>query len=194
MPDTANTAIKVCSRASILMGGSPILSFADGTVEADVCDAMYEDLARAALTSSRWGFATNQAVLSRIVAPPTGRFDAAYQLPSGTLTVSAVTVNDSPIVFDTYGDKIYCDVSDTEEVIADYIYRANESEWAPYFTIAVEYAMAAILATSVARDASLSQLMEQKSASQMMQARRLDSQRQTTQKLYTSRFIAQRRS
>jgi hypothetical protein len=194
MPDTANTAIKVCSRASILMGGSPILSFVDGTVEADVCDAMYEDVSRAALTSSRWGFATNQSVLNRLSAAPVGRFDAAYQLAAGTLTVAAVTISDNPIIFDTYGNKVYCDASATEEVVADYIYRASEVDWAPYFTIAVEYSMAAVLATSVARDVALSQLMEQKAASQMMLARRLDSQRQTTQKLNTSRFITQRRS
>ena len=54
----ANTAIKVCSRASILMGGSPIQSFDEGTVEADVVDAVYEDVARASLTNSRWRFAT----------------------------------------------------------------------------------------------------------------------------------------
>lgn len=194
MPDTANTAIKVCSRASILMGGSPITSFTDGTVESDVCDAMYEDIARAALTNCRWGFATNQSVLNRLAAAPTGRFDAAYQLPSGTLTVSALTVNDSPIIFDTYGDKLYCDVSGTETVVADYIFRADEADWAPYFTIAVEYSVASVLATSVARDASLSQLMDQKFQVLIMQARRLDSQRQTSQKLNTSRFIAQRRS
>lgn len=176
------------------MGGSPISSFDEGTVEANVCDAMYEDIARASLTNTRWGFATNQAILNRIVSPPTSRFDAAYQLPSGTLTVSAVTVNDSPIIFDTYGNKIYCDVSETEIVVADYIFRATESEWPSYFTVAVEYAMAGILATSVARDGQLAQLMEGKANILMMQARRLDSQRQTTQRLNTSRFIAQRRS
>jgi hypothetical protein len=194
MPDIANTAIKVCSRASILMGGSPISSFTDGTVESDVCDAMYEDIARASLTNTRWGFATNQAVLNRIATPPTARFDAAYQLPSNTLTVSAVTVNDSPIVFDTYGDKIFCDTATTEEVVADYIFRALEAEWPSYFTLAVEYSMAAVLALSVARDGSLAQMIEQKANLQMMQARRYDSQRQTTQRLNTSRFIAQRRS
>ena len=194
MPETANTPIKICSRASILMGGAPISSFTETTAEANVCDAMYEDIARAALTSSRWGFATNQSLLARLEAEPTSRFDAAYQLPSDTLTVSAVTVSNANIVFDTYGDKIYCDTSDTEEVVADYIFRADESKWPAYFTIAVEYSMAAVLATSAARDASLSQLMEQKAATQMMQARRLDSQRQTTQRLSTSRFIAQRRS
>lgn len=176
------------------MGGSPITSFADGSAEADVCDAMYEDIARASLTNTRWRFATNQAVLTRLVAPPTGRWDAAYQLPSGTLTVSAVTVNDYPIGYDTYGDKIYCNANDTDSVVADYIFRATEAEWPSYFTVAVEYAMAAVLAISVARDPSLAQMLEQKGAILMAQARNRDSQRQTTKRLDTSRFIAQRRS
>jgi len=190
----ANTAIKICSRASLLIGGEAISSFTDGTSEAIVCDAMYEDTARAALTNTRWRFATNQSILSRLVAPPTGRFSAAYQLPSGILMLNAITVNDHPIKYDTYGDKAYADASDTDVLIADYIYRADEADWPPYFTIAVEYMVAGILATSVARDATLSQMMEQKALVYMTQARRLESQQQTTRKLNTSRFVAQRRS
>lgn len=190
----ANTPIKICSRASVLMGGSPIASFQDGTVESDVCDAMYEDVARASLTNTRWRFATNQSVLSRIVSPPTGRFDAAYQLPASMLMMNAITVNDLPIEYDIYGDKAFCNAVDTDVVIADYIFRASEGNWPPYFTIAVEFAMAGVLAISVARDAQLASLMEQKANLYMMQARRLDSQQQTTRKLNTSRFIAQRRS
>ena len=94
----ANTAIKICSRASILMGGIPIQSFSEGTTEADVVDAMYEDIARAALTNTRWRFATNQAQLSRLEAAPTGRFDAAYQLPNDLIMLSAVTIGDEPIM------------------------------------------------------------------------------------------------
>ncbi len=176
------------------MGGSPIASFEDGTVEADVCDAMYEDVARAALTNTRWRFATNQSTLTRLASAPTGRFDAAYQLPATMLMLNAITVADFPIEYDIYGDKAYCNAVDTDTVIADYIFRANEANWPPYFTIAVEFSMAAVLAISVARDASLGGLMEQKANLYMMQARRLDSQQQTTRKLNTSRFIAQRRS
>ena len=190
----ANTAIKVCSRASILMGGSAISSFEDGTVEADVCDAMYEDLARASLTNTRWRFSTNQATLTRIATAPTGRFDAAYQLPSGMIMLNAITVNDMPIEYDIYGDKAYCNAVESDAVIADYIFRAVEANWPAYFTIAVEFSMAALLAVSVARDSQLASLMEQKANLYMMQARRLDSQQQTTRKLNTSRFIAQRRS
>ena len=190
----ANTPIKVCSRALILIGEEGIASFADGTAQSDVADAMYEDIARTALTNTRWRFATQQAQLSRLAAAPTGRYDAAYQLPGDLLMLSAVTVNDHPIKYDTYGDKVYCDASVTDVLIADYIYRADEADWPPFFTLAVEYSMAAVFAVSIARDAQMSQMMEQKAQFHMMQARRLDSQQQTNRKLNTSRFIAQRRS
>ena len=190
----ANTPIKVCSRASVLMGGSPISSFDEGTAEAEVVDAMYEDIARAALTSTRWRFATNQQVLNRLAAAPTSRYDAAYQMPSDLLMLSTVTVNDDPIIYDTYGDKVYCDMSTNEVVIADYIYRASESSWPSYFTLAVEFQVAAMLSISIARDPSLAQMMDQQGERQMIKARRLDSQQQTTRKLMTSRFVAQRRS
>jgi len=190
----ANTPIKVCSRALLLIGAEGISSFQDGTAESDVADAMYEDVTRTALTNTRWRFATKQAVLNRLSAAPTGRFDAAYQLPGDFLMVNAVTVSDFPIQYDIYNNRVFCNESDNAEVIADYIFRANESDWPAYFTLAVEYAMAAVFATSIARDAQLTQMMEQKAQFHMMQARRLDSQQQTTRRLYTSRFITQRLS
>lgn len=190
----ANTPIKVCSRALILIGEEGISSFSDGTAQADVADAMYEDIARTALTNSRWRFATQQAQLNRLASAPTGRFNAAYQLPGDLLMLSAVTVGDHPIKYDTYGDKVFCNADEQDVLIADYIYRADEADWPAFFTIAVEYAMAAVFAVSVARDSSLSQMMEQKAQLYMIQARRLDSQQQTNRKLNTSRFIAQRRS
>jgi hypothetical protein len=54
--------------------------------------------------------------------------------------------------------------------------------------------LAGAFAISLARDAQMSQLMDQKAMLYMAQARRLDSQQQTTLKLNTSRLIAQRRS
>ena len=194
MPDVANSPIKICSRASLLIGGDVIQSFDDGSAEATICDAMYEDMARSALTNSRWRFATDQAVLNRLTDAPTGRWTAAYQLPSESIMLIGVTVNDFPIKYDTYGSKAYCDSADSEILIADYVFRANESDWPPYFVTAVEYMMAGVLAVSAARDSQLATLMEQKAAYQMGQARRLHSQTQTNRKLNTSRFIAERRS
>jgi|TARA_R110000744_G_scaffold250863_1_gene366915 hypothetical protein len=194
MPEVANTPIKICSRASLLIGGEAIQSFDDGTAESSLCNAMYEDMARSALTNSRWRFATDQAVLNRLADAPTGRWLAAYQIPSDSIMLSAVTVNDYPIKYDTYGSKVFCDSSSSDIVIADYVYRTNEVDWPPYFITAVEYMMAGVLAVSIARDNQLAQLMEQKANYQMIQARRLHSQTQTARKLDTSRFISERRS
>jgi len=190
----ANSPIDICSRALILIGAEPITSFDDGNNEALIASNMYEDIARSALVNARWRFATNQSILNRLSDAPTGRYDAAYQLPSGWLMTHAVTVNDNPIMYQTYGNKLYCDEPNTAELILDYTYRAEETDWPSYFTIAVQYEMASVFASSLARDTGLAASMQQQAQISMMKARGLDAQQQTTRKLNTSRFIAQRRS
>ena len=190
----ANSPIDICAKALILIGAEPITSFDDGTTEALVSVNMYEDVARASLVNARWRFATNQAVINRLADSPTGRYTNAYQQAVDTLMVHAVTVNDLPIEYQIYGDKIYADTSVNDILIADYTYRANEQTWPSYFTIAVEYALATLFATSIARDSGLASLMRQSSAEAMAKARSLDAQQQTTRKLVTSRFITDRRS
>lgn len=190
----ASSSIDVCSRALILIGAEPITSFDDNNNEALIASNMYEDIARSALVNTRWRFATNQAVLNRLSDSPTGRYDAAYQLPSGWLMTHAVTVNDHPIEYQTYGNKLFCNEGANSELILDYTYRAEEQDWPSYFTIAVEYELAAVFAVGLARDQSLAQLMTQQAQVSMMKARGLDSQQQTTRKLSTSRFISNRRT
>lgn len=190
----ANSGIDICSRALILIGAEPITSFDDDTSEALIASNMYEDVARSNLTSTRWRFATNQSVLNRLSAAPTGRFDAAYQLPAGTLLVHAVTVNDFQIEYNVYGSKVFCDAAAADQLIADYTYRAEEQDWPSYFSICVEYAMAVVFATALARDQSLAALMDQQLQRALAKAKSIDSQQQTTRKLVTSRFITNRRS
>lgn len=191
---TADSPIDICARALILIGADPITSFNDGTTEALVSVNMYEDVARAALVNSRWRFSTNQAVLNLLSAAPTGRYDRAYQLPNDLLMLHAVTVQDLPIEYQIYGSKVFADTDPNDVVIADYTYRAEEEDWPSYFTLAVEYALAVVFATSIARDSNLASLMKTQATEAMAKARSLDSQQQTARKLVTSRFIAERRS
>ena len=190
----AQSPVAVCSRALILVGAEPITSFDDGNNEALIASNMYEDVARSSLLNTRWRFSTNQAVLNRLSDAPTGRFDAAYQLPSGWLMTHVVTVNDTPIEYQTYGDKLFCNEAASSELVLDFTYRADEQGWPSYFTIAVEYELASVFSVSLARDQSLAQLMSQQAATSMMRARTLDAQQQTTRKLSTSRFITNRRT
>ena len=189
----ANSAIDICSRALILVGAEPITSFNDDTSEALIAGNMYEDIARTNLTSTRWRFATNQAILNRLSDAPTGRFTAAYQLPE-YIFLHAVTVRDYQIEYNVYGNKVFCDADVSDELIADYTYRAEEGDWPSYFSVCVEYAMATVFATALIRDQSLAVLMDQQYTRLLAKARSIDSQQQTTRKVTTSRFITNRRS
>tara|TARA_R100001443_G_scaffold1750_7_gene6149 strand:+ start:5041 stop:5628 length:588 start_codon:yes stop_codon:yes gene_type:complete len=190
----ANSAVDIAARALTLIGANPITSFSDTSTEATVANNMYEDVAQAALCASRWRFATNQAVLNLLTDAPTGRFDRAYQLPSDMLMLHALTVNDLVVEYTVYGDKAYADLSATDQVVADYSFRANEQDWPSYFTLTVEYQLAAIFASSIARDEALTKMMDDKAILLMAKARNLDSQQQTTRKLVTNRFRTERLS
>ena len=191
---TADTPLDICSRALILIGAEPISSFDDGTTEATVAVNMYEDVVQAALVNSRWRFATNQKIVNRLTDAPTGRYDYAYQLPSDMIMLHGATVNGNLIEYQVYGDKLFADTTETDTVIVDYSFRASEIDFPSYFTLAVEFSLAIIFATSIARDANLAALMTQRADLSMAKARTLDSQQQTTRKLETSRFLTARRS
>jgi|TARA_Y100001973_G_C5181538_1_gene325214 hypothetical protein len=194
MPTVANSDIDIASRALVLIGAEPITSFTAQSTEAIVANAIYEDMVRTTLCSSRWRFATNQAELNLLTAVPTGRYDRAHQLPADLLMLHAVTVSDLVIEYNVYGDKVFSDSASSDSLIADYTFRALEQDFPSYFTVALQFSLAAAFALGIARDEQLSSVLEGKGAQLLQQAKTLDSQQQTTRKLLTSRFITERRS
>mgnify|MGYP005988284363 FL=1 len=194
MPSKANSDIDIAARALVLIGAEPITSFTSTSTEALVASNIYEDVVQTALCASRWRFATNQAVLNLLTAAPTGRFATAHQLPTDLLMLHAITVNSANIEYNVYGDKVFSDMSSGDVVVADYSFRAGEQDFPSYFTLSVEYALAAAFALAIARDEQLATMFEKKAAQLMQQAKTLDSQQQTTRRIRTSRFIAERRS
>lgn len=190
----ANSAIDIASRALVLIGAEPITSFDSSSTEALVASNMYEDTVRAMLSTARWRFATDQSILNQLSDVPTGRFDIAHQLPSNLLVLHGVTINDRLIEFTVYGDKVFSDSTTADTLVADFTFRAEEVNFPSYFSLALQYSLASIFATSIARDDRLMQLMETKANQLMAKARNIDAQQQTTRKLSTSRFITNRRS
>jgi len=194
MPRVADSAIEVATNALYLIGADAITDFTANTVEAKVANALYEDTVRTSFASFRWRFATTQFNLTRLATAPKGKFESAYHIPSSCITVIGATINDAPIKYDIYGNKIFCNATSSDTVVLDCVEREDESNWPSYFTTPIQFSLAASFAISIAKDAQLSGLMEQKAASLFMKARNIDSQQQTTRKLNTSRFITERRS
>ena len=190
----ANSAIDIASRAFVLIGAEPITSFDDSSTEGLVATNMYEDTVRAMLSTARWRFATEQSTLAQLSDAPTGRFDIAHQLPSDLLVLHGITVNDNLIDFTVYGDKVFSNSTSSDTLIADFTFRADEVDFPSYFSLALQYSLASIFATSIARDDGLMQIMETKANLLMAKARNIDAQQQTTRRLATSRFITNRRS
>jgi len=195
MASTASdSALDIASRALVLIGAEPITSFESSSTEALVASNMYEDVVRSSLCIARWRFATEQSVLNQLTETPTGRFAIAHQLPSDLLMLHTVTVNDNRLGYTVYGDKVFSDSSTNDTLIADYTYRATETDFPSYFSLAVQYSLAGVFATAIARDDSLALLMDGKADRLMAKARNLDSQQQTTRSLSTTRFTTNRRS
>jgi hypothetical protein len=195
----ATTKIDICARALVMIGASPITSFADGTTESTVASNLYEDTIKNMLSSYRWRFASKQAQLSRLTDAPDHKWDSAYQLPSELVGLHGVFVNDMPIKFERYGDMVYNDAVSTDKVYVDYTFYdtslSNPEIFFPaYFIFTAELTLASIFAFSVAQNTGLSELLETKANRQLAIAKNIDAQQRTSSRLRVTRFNNTRNS
>ena len=99
----------------------------------------------------------------------------------------------SDITYEIYGDKIFANVDETNTVTANYIFRALEQDWPPYFLFAAQLQLASLFSMSVAGKPDMSQDFETKADFALRKARAIDSQSDTTHNIETTRFIDMRR-
>ena len=69
MPSTA-TPVSICNQAMSWLGANLITSFDDGTTEANLCKANYDQLRDAVLETYYWSFATRRSRLNAVEPPP----------------------------------------------------------------------------------------------------------------------------
>ena len=74
--------VALCARALIKIGANPISSFSDGSVEAEVANALYETTVNGLLSSYQWSFATKQSALTLLETNPEADYSHAYALPN----------------------------------------------------------------------------------------------------------------
>tara|TARA_R100001530_G_scaffold5435_1_gene6741 strand:- start:1756 stop:2367 length:612 start_codon:yes stop_codon:yes gene_type:complete len=178
----------ISSKGLVLVGANTITSFSENTTESVIANQLYESTLENMLTRSRWRFASKQAQLSRESSAPTARFSASYAVPSGTLAIHTVTIGDSVIQYDRYEDKIYCDASSSDVVVADYTFQPSEANFPPYFTQALVFELASLFAGAIARNDALSNLYQNRAMQQLAIAKAQDSQAQSNKRIDVDRF------
>ena len=149
-----DTDVTICSHALQLLGENTIASFADGTVQANVCSELYPDIRDMVLTMYPWSFSISKVDLQRSSTSPTNEWTYAYPMPSDSMTnvpravFSSSAVGASPVAggWEVYRGEIFTDFT---AVTIDYQKRPMEAEMPSYFVQLLKYALAMHLAEPV---------------------------------------------
>lgn len=150
-------ALEICSRSMVLIGADNVISFEDGTNEAQVAAALYESTLRSALTEHRWNFAINQYQAAKLVAAPSVGYACQYELPAPILTIDRVIPGH--IKYELFAQrKVY--TSYDGELWVEGVFRVDESHFPGYFTEYLEYRLAAKFAFPVTADKGVAQAMQ----------------------------------
>ncbi len=190
----ANTKVAIASNALQLIGSSAIASFGDDDAGAVVANNIFDDIAEELLAFYPWSFAKKQSdALSMLTQTPDTLWDRVHQLPSDLLALRRIVVNSKDIDYEVYGDRVFSNAAEADDVYAVYTHYADVTVWPPAFRLFMEYRLATIFATSVAIKADLAGFFLDKAEVQGRIAKSVDAQQDTTQAMTTTRFITVRR-
>lgn len=193
------TSLQLCSQALVMIGATPITSFADGTAEALVAQQLYEGVAQDLLARHPWRFASRQRALTQVTPAPDGlmpddRWTAFYEVPVDCLAIEHVTINGRPGEFDRQMGLLLTRAQATDELVLHYTYRAPEAHWPPYFDAPMRLQLASVFALAIANREGVAERMEQAAIRALAAARHLDSAGRTTRAFNTKGLLVARRS
>lgn len=182
------TDVEICASALLLVGADEINSFEDETREARICDNLYDTTRQKLLQSHNWSFSLAMTELSRTTLATTSSeyefgYLYEYSLPTDYLRLIKKdgVANDYRIA----GDKLY---SNDSEVHILYQYDVSETEFPAYFTRALEFEMAKILAAALMQDETQVELWTALAKDELIRAKNIDSQNQPPSELAENNF------
>ncbi len=186
------TPYDLCSRAFVLVGARPIEDFEGGSAESIAAGQVYEQLVEECLSDHRWEFASEMAVLSPMATLPKGKWAKFYELPGSNLLVRGCYAQDgeTPIKYGRVQNRIACD--ETTQIVVDFTWRVAESLWPPYFRKFVTKKLAQSFAMGIARNESMAEAFGKEAMGDFKDAKRLDSQQQTTKRLRRGGLVSVR--
>jgi hypothetical protein len=147
-----DTKLSICSDALIMLGASPLSSFADGTDEAQVADRLYDDVRDTLLMQYAYSWTMKKVQLARLTDAPINEWTYKYALPSDILGNPKAVFNTSAIGglpvrdFEIYAGGLYTDYTN---VWIDYQFRPEASLFPQYFVRLLKTALAAEFAEPI---------------------------------------------
>jgi hypothetical protein len=147
-----DTKLSICSDALIMLGASPLSSFADGTDEAQVADRLYDDVQDTILMQYPFTWSIKKVRLGRLSDAPINEWKYKYQLPGDILGNPRAVFNTAAVGdrslrdFEIYSTGLFTNL---EDVYIDYQFRPEPSIFPPYFVRLLKTALAAEFAEPI---------------------------------------------
>lgn len=170
--------VALCARALMRIGASPISSFDDGTVEAQVSRALFGSVSDALLSAYGWSFAMTEQVLNLVDEPSLANYRYAYELPFGFLRALSVgTLSGGRVEeYRLARGRIYTRCGDA---VLTYIFRPDEVVFPAYFDQALIARLAAEFTIPITESTSRAEVMFGLSEREFERARQVDAQQDT---------------
>ena len=170
--------VALASRALIRIGAAPITSFTDGSVEAEIANALFEPVTNALLSSYAWSFATGQDSLTQLETAPIADYSFAFQLPNDFLrALSAGTgTRGRGLKYRINKNELHTNAS---AVTLTYVFRPAEEDFPPYFDQAVIARLAAEFTIPVTESTTRAEAMFRLAEQEFERARQIDAQQDT---------------
>jgi len=147
-----DTKLSICSDALIMLGATPLSSFATGTDEAQVADRLYDDVRDTLLMQYPFSWTLKKVKLAQLADAPISEWKYKYQLPGDILGNPRAVFNTSSVGgrpvrdFEIYAGGVYTNL---EEVWIDYQFRPEPAIFPPYFVRLLRTALAAEFAEPI---------------------------------------------
>lgn len=172
------TSIDLCSRALVKIGANSISSFDEGTAEAHVAASIYPAIRDGLLSTHPWNFAIAQRRLARLADSPVADYQYCYALPEDSLRIisAGAGARGRGLPYRIQQRTLCVDSSD---VVLTYIYRAAESDFPPYFNLALIARLAAEFCIPLTDSTSRWGAMHKIAEDELRRARLTDAQEDT---------------
>lgn len=185
--------IAICNMAIGFVGGSPIMSFEDEILEAELCDRFYDAARSFCLESRDWTFAAQYRRLAPLVTSSPSEFSNSFQLPSDCLSVRIVSDDPdlkSPVEYQKDGRVLWAN-----ESLLYIKYTKNITDtslFSPIFQTALAQKLAEFIATPLTGDKVLKVSLRQEAELTVEEGGSIDGMQGSPKRAYASKLLQAR--
>lgn len=185
--------IAICNMAIGFVGGTPIMSFDDETVEAEQC-SLYYDIARTFCLESRdWTFASAFRQLAHQPSIAPSEFAFGFQLPSDCLAVRIVSQSTdmkTPAEYQKDGRVIWLDdsvvyIKYTKDI-------TDTSLFSPSFQTALAHKLGEFISTTITGDKVLKRALMTEATDMLEEGGSIDGMQGSPKRAYASKLLRAR--